>query len=87
MKIGIFTFFDGCNFGEQLQAYTSQNYFESLGHDVWIINYSKDKEEYNYSKYPKEQATAHRQFAEERLKTTERLSQYDVLSLVSIKFC
>lgn len=83
MKIGIFTYFDGCNFGEQLQAYTSQKYFEALGHDVWLINYSKDKEEYNYGRYPCEQAGAHRRFADTKLKTTKRLSQDEIFSFVT----
>ena len=84
MKIGIFTYFSGCNFGEQLQAYTSQQFFESLGHQVWIINYSRDKKGYDYSRYPSAQAIAHKTFAETRLKLTEDLSQEEVWDYISL---
>ena len=84
MKIGIFTYFSGCNFGEQLQAYTSQQFFESLGHDVWIVNYSRDKKGYDYSRYPSAQAIAHKTFAETRLKLTEDLSQEEVWDYISL---
>lgn len=39
MKIGILTFHEGINHGGFFQAYFLQSYFESLGHDVKIINY------------------------------------------------
>ena len=83
MKIGILTFFEGCNFGEQIQAWTSSNYFSLLGHDVWMLNYSRDKLPYPYNRYPAKQAEAHRLFAQRRLRLTERLSQDDILDYVT----
>ncbi len=78
MKIGIFTYFNGCNFGENLQVFTSFKFFSSLGHDVWVVNYSKDGEPYPYHRYPEKQAIAHKSFAETRLKLTELVSQDDL---------
>ena len=49
MKIGILTYFEGANFGMNLQVYASSKYFETQGHEVWVINYSKDNEECDYS--------------------------------------
>lgn len=42
MKIGILTFHTPYNFGANLQAYASSHFFESLGHNVKIINYLID---------------------------------------------
>ncbi|MCK0161194.1 polysaccharide pyruvyl transferase family protein [Allomuricauda sp. F6463D] len=39
MKIGILTFHDGINFGAFLQAYSTKQKLELLGHQVEIINY------------------------------------------------
>ena len=82
MKIGIFTYFEGCNFGENLQAFTSLSYFQSLGHDVWIVNYCKDGQPYPYQRYPADQAIAHKTFAETRLKLTELVSQDELLKFI-----
>lgn len=82
MKIGIFTYFEGCNFGMNLQAYTSQQYFESLGHDVWIINYAKNLEHKNLKKYPSRQVDAHQSFVEKRLHLTKMLSQIDIVRFI-----
>ena len=78
MKIGLFTYFAGCNFGENLQVYTSQQFFRSIGHEVWVINYRKDSIPYHYERYPIEQAVAHKSFVEKRLNLTKLLSQNDV---------
>lgn len=85
MKIGILTYFEGANFGMNLQAYTSSLYFASLGHDVWVLNYSKDKRECDYSYCDKQQVPAHKAFVSQRLHLTERLSQNELLSFVRDK--
>jgi hypothetical protein len=82
MKIGLFTYFAGCNFGENLQVYTSQQFFRSIGHEVWVINYRKDSIPYHYERYPIEQAVAHKSFVEKRLNLTKLLSQNDVLDYI-----
>ena len=82
MKIGILTFFAGCNFGENLQVYTSQQFFKALGHEVWVLNYRKDYIPYHYDRFPCEQAMAHKSFAEKRLNLTKMLSQNDLLGYI-----
>lgn len=39
MIIGILTFHWATNYGAVLQCYALQSYLESLGHEVWVINY------------------------------------------------
>jgi hypothetical protein len=38
MKIGILTFHCAHNYGAVLQAYATQEYLKSLGHEAFIIN-------------------------------------------------
>ena len=75
MKIAIFTYYNGCNFGAQLQAYTSSHFFESLGHEVWIVNFANGDDTI-FSKYPNEQVEAHKRFVDTKLHLTPKL-QYD----------
>lgn len=51
MKIGIITFHWGTNYGAILQAYCLQNYLESLGHDVMIINYQPKQYEFSWLRF------------------------------------
>ena len=39
MKIGIITFHNAYNYGAVLQAFATQSYIESLGHEAEIIDY------------------------------------------------
>ncbi|MCK9154891.1 MAG: polysaccharide pyruvyl transferase family protein [Paludibacteraceae bacterium] len=39
MKIGILTFHIACNYGAVLQCYALQEYFKSLGHEAYVIDY------------------------------------------------
>lgn len=73
MKIGILTFHTPCNFGANLQAYTSSKYFESLGHEVKIINYVDQQELSSYSNQT-EQFAAHWNFSQKVLKVTPLVS-------------
>lgn len=77
MKIAVFTYYNGCNFGAQLQAYSTSRFFESLGHEVWFVDFSK-KEDSAFSHFPKEQVEAHNHFVESRLRLTPRLSHSDI---------
>ena len=43
MKIGIVTIYDAYNYGSYLQAYALQKVLKSQGHEVIILNCSKDK--------------------------------------------
>lgn len=45
MKIGIVTWFKGCNYGTNLQAIALQYYLRKMGHDVKIINYQVQLDE------------------------------------------
>lgn len=52
MKIGILTFHSAYNYGAFLQTYAMQEYLQSLGHDVCIINYAPIYFEQGYSVFP-----------------------------------
>ncbi len=71
MKIGILTFHRPCNFGANLQAFASSNYFQSLGHDVYIINYLRDSDKNYVKTIPSVQYKAHSDFVNLRLRLTE----------------
>lgn len=82
MKIGIFTFHAPCNFGANLQAYSSYCFFLNFGHEVNIINYLR-KNDYEYeNKVPKEQYYAHQRFIQEKLPLTELVSTVEELRLL-----
>ena len=51
MKIGIITFHWGTNYGAILQAYCLQNYLESQGHSVIIINYQPKQYEFSWVRF------------------------------------
>lgn len=69
MKIGILTYHSPVNFGANLQAYASSQYFESLGHEVKVINYIIGGKIPSYQEGS--QAYAHWQFSQNVLKVTK----------------
>ena len=70
MKIGILTYHRPCNFGANLQAFASSQYLSSLGHQVKVIDFVRERD-LNYSKtVPEIQCRAHRFFVETRLSLT-----------------
>lgn len=50
MKIGIMTFHWATNYGAVLQAYALQEYLESMGHSVEIINYKPKQYDFSWLK-------------------------------------
>lgn len=80
MKIGILTYHAPCNFGANLQAYASQKYFSSLGHDTWIINF--DMESDKCDKAAEGQVEAHRHFSQKVLRVTRVVNKHTLLDLV-----
>lgn len=81
MKIAIFTYYNGCNFGAQLQAFASTRFFESQGHEVWIVNFTKDEDAF-FSSFPKNQIEAHNNFVETKLHITPRLRHNEIFSYI-----
>lgn len=77
MKIAIFTYYNGCNFGAQLQAYSTSCYFNALGHEVWFVNFAKE-EDHAFRSFPEVQVEAHKQFVESRLFLTPRLAHSEI---------
>lgn len=74
MRIGILTFHRPCNFGANLQAFTSYTYFKSLGHDVKVIDFVKDRDISFYANSVSQmQYDAHQQFIENRLSLTSKV--------------
>lgn len=71
MKIGILTYHRPCNFGANLQAYASSQYLMSLGHEVKVIDFVRDKDLSYSGIIPEKQFKAHRKFVETRLSLTE----------------
>ena len=86
MKIGILTFHRPCNFGANLQAYSSSHYFMAQGHQVSIINYLRDAD-INYSeKVPLEQFKAHQKFVDVSLPITEEVRTPEQLRKLVLKY-
>ena len=69
MKIGILTYHAPCNFGANLQAYTSLKIFSSYGHDTWVINYER-ADDINPSYCDVRQQSAHADFVKQHLNLT-----------------
>lgn len=69
MKIGVLTYHAPCNFGANLQAYSSVRFFQSLGHEAKVINYLIE-EDINPKNCSKEQASAHKHFSQDVLPVT-----------------
>lgn len=82
MKLGILTFHRPCNFGANLQAYTTVRYFQSLGHQVKVIDYiRKADRNYQFVVAPK-QTEAHVAFLETKLPLTDQVSDEEGLQTV-----
>lgn len=83
MKIGILTIHAACNFGANLQAYTSSNYLMTLGHDVKIINYIRDREKLYKRNIPAKQYEAHSKFVTTKLAITSTVTnENELINLV-----
>ena len=84
MKIGVLTFHRPCNFGANLQAYSTFRYLSSLGHDVKVIDYIRDVDTAYHNKVNESQYEAHRAFVQTRLPLTRKVtSDEELQKLVS----
>ena len=82
MILGILTFHRPCNFGANLQAYATVRYFQSLGHQVKVIDYVREAD-WNYRfVVDLKQADAHAAFIETRLPLTNQVYDEEGLRLV-----
>ncbi|MDD4689561.1 MAG: polysaccharide pyruvyl transferase family protein [Eubacteriales bacterium] len=81
MKIGILTYHAPFNFGANLQAYASQNFFCSLGHDTWVINYVRESD-INPQNCNPSQIEGHFNFSQNTLRVTKRINRNEIYSLV-----
>lgn len=50
MKVGILTFHNAYNYGAVLQAYATQEFVRSLGHEVEVIDYHNKNVDWHYDK-------------------------------------
>lgn len=83
MKIGVLTIHAACNFGANLQAYTSSNYFTTLGHDVKVINYIREREKQYKKNIPAQQYEAHHKFVTSKLAITSTVTnEKELIELV-----
>lgn len=73
MKIGILTFHRPSNFGANLQAFSSVQYFKSLGHEVKIIDYVRSGDIGYKNNVDKKQFEVHEYFVEKCLPLTEQV--------------
>ncbi len=73
MKIGILTFHTPCNFGANLQAYSSCQYLRRLGNDVFILNFVRETDSTYKGTISKEQWQAHQNFVKSHLPITKEL--------------
>lgn len=73
MKVGILTYHAACNFGANLQALSTVEYFRNSGDEVRLINFYPDElEQYYLKRSPEVQYEEHRCFREEHLPLTRR---------------
>lgn len=70
MKIGIMTYHAPCNFGANLQAYSSMKFFQSCGYEVVVINYIIPPDKHPENADPS-QAIAHWTFSQSALNVTK----------------
>lgn len=71
MKLGILTFHRPCNFGANLQAYATTLYFQSIGHEVKVIDYVREADRSYRFIVDARQAEAHATFVQSRLPLTD----------------
>lgn len=79
MKIGILTFHRPSNFGANLQAFASSNYFQSLGHDTYVINYVRESDLKYAETIPSQQHEGHNHFVNTRLRLTAEVKTAEEL--------
>lgn len=71
MNIGILTYFNICNFGANLQAFSTYNYFINRGHNPIMINWIPKSLEKSYQiTIPTLQSECHLKFCKERFTMT-----------------
>ncbi len=84
MKIGVLTFHRPCNFGANLQAYSTFRYLSSLGHDVKVIDYIREVDTAYHNKVKENQFEAHQEFVQTHLPLTRKVtSDVELQELVS----
>ena len=84
MKIGVLTFHRPCNFGANLQAYSTFRYLSSMGHDVRIIDYLREVDTNYHNKVKESQFDAHQNFVQTHLPITRKVtSDVELQDLVS----
>lgn len=70
-KIGVLAYHSACNFGANLQVYSTIGYLKKHGYQPLIINWvASDLEKIYYMKIPKSQLNVHREFVENYLPLT-----------------
>lgn len=74
MRLGILTFHRPCNFGANLQAYATVRFFQSLGHQMKVIDYVREADQNYRFVVDSKQADAHAAFIETRLPLTNQVS-------------
>lgn len=74
MKIGILTFHAPCNFGANLQAYSSTCYFRKHGHEVVVLNFIREADHNYRNKISAPQWQEHHDFITRNLPLTKILS-------------
>ena len=62
MKVGILTYHNAINFGANLQAVSTYNYFKSNGYEPIFINYCPSDFRNSYSQFPARQIEEHNKF-------------------------
>lgn len=74
MKIGILTYHRPSNFGANLQAFASYRYLTTLGHQVKVIDYVRQKDIAYKKDVVRSQYEAHKCFVESRLPLTRQVT-------------
>lgn len=82
MKLGILTFHRPCNFGANLQAFATVRYFQSLGHEVKVIDYVREADRNYQFVVASKQIEAHVEFIITRLPLTDQVSDEEGLRSV-----
>lgn len=82
MKLGILTFHRPCNFGANLQAYATVQFFQSLGLQVKVIDYVREADQNYRFVVDSKQADAHAAFIETKLPLTNQVSDEEGLRSV-----
>ena len=73
MRIGILTYHAACNFGANLQALSTIDYFRNKGDEVRLINFLPEElEKYYVRRVPEVQYEEHRHFREELFPLTRK---------------